>query len=85
MHTAVGPCAKGHFIHAGTNGPGVPLLLLDFYYDFNFDFDFGIDASLVHVEVFLPLLLLIEYPLCETFLFNIKTIFYFLVCLILQN
>jgi hypothetical protein len=28
VHTAMGPCAKGHFIHAGTNGPGVPLLLL---------------------------------------------------------
>jgi hypothetical protein len=28
VHIAVGPCAKGHFIQAGTNGPGVPLLLL---------------------------------------------------------
>jgi hypothetical protein len=28
VHTAMGPCTKGHFIHAGTYGPGVPLLLL---------------------------------------------------------
>jgi hypothetical protein len=28
VHIAVGLCAKGHFIHTGINGPGVPLTLV---------------------------------------------------------
>jgi hypothetical protein len=28
VYVVVGPCSKGHLIHGGTNGPGVPLLLL---------------------------------------------------------
>jgi hypothetical protein len=28
VHIVVGPCTKGHFIHAGSLGPGVLLLLL---------------------------------------------------------